>query len=356
MTPPAKETLDALVSAALERAATLSRRDYRREGIEMLLTLSNLRSKQSEPSSPEDSYGCALADATERVAARLLRGEEHDPVRALRGALEVVAADLFTPEPYEEAPPLRDTPDPAASGDGWPPLRLESALDEEVSALTQALRRGRYLRALNFHVTPRADAARYERRLRAVGERFSSVTEEELCGLAAGKPWQGTRPPVLLAFFEGTREGYDVAAPLLEKAGLRGMFFLIPGFIDAPASEQRALAAARHIALAEGEYGPSERVAMSWDEVRDLERRGHSVACHTMTHAEPRPDSPIDRLREESVGALSRLEQELGHKVRTFTWLRGVPWGVEPRADRLLLEAGVELLISTFEVEVLPQK
>ncbi len=355
MTPPAKETIDALVAAALERAATLTRRDYHREGIEMLLTLSNLRSNR-EPSPPEDPYGCALADATERVAARLLRGEEHDPVRALRGALEVVAADLFTPEPYEEAPPLRDTPDPAASGDGWPPLRLESALDKELGALTQALRRGRYLRALNFHITPRADAARYERRLRAVGKRFRSVTEKELCGLAAGEPWRGTRPPVLLAFFEGTREGYDVAASLLEKAGLRGMFFLIPGFIDAPASEQRAFAAARHIALAEGEYGPHERVAMSWDEVRDLEKRGHSVACHTMTHAEPRPDTSDVVLREESVGALSRLEKELGHKVWTFTWLRGVPWGVEPRADKLLLEAGVEVLISTFEVEVLPQR
>ncbi len=352
MNRPSQEAVNALVAAAPARAATLARRDYRREGIEMLLTLSNL---QGEPSSPEDPYGCALADATERVAARLLVGEEHDPVRALRGALEVVAADLFTPEPYEEAPPLRAEPDPAASGDGWPPLRLGSALDEELRALTKALRRGRYLRALNFHITPRADASRYERRLRAVGERFSSVTEASLCRLVAGEPWQGARPPALLAFFEGTRDGYDVAAPLLEKAGLHGMFFLIPGFLDAPASEQRAFAAAHHIALAEGEYEPHERVAMSWDEVRALEKRGHSVACHTMTHAEPRPDTPIDKLREESVGALLRLEEELGHDVKTFTWLRGVPWGVEPRADRLLLEAGVEVLISTFEVEVLPR-
>ena len=349
--------MDALVAAAPARAATLARRDYRREGIEMLLTLSNLNQNpdQSEPPSPDDPYGCLLADATERVAARLLRGEERDPVRALRGALEVVAADLFTPEPFEEAPPLRDAPDPAASGDGRPPLRLGSALDEELRALTKALRGGRYLRALNFHITPRTDAARYERRLRAVGERFASVSEASLRRLAAGEPWWDARPPALLAFFEGTRDGYDVAAPLLEKAGLRGMFFLIPGFLDAPASEQRAFAAAHHIALAEGEYAPRERVAMSWDEVRDLETRGHSVACHTMTHAEPRPDTPIDRLREESVGAVSRLEEELGHGVKTFTWLRGVPWGVEPRADRLLLEAGVEVLISTFEVEVLPR-
>jgi peptidoglycan/xylan/chitin deacetylase (PgdA/CDA1 family) len=340
----------ALVHYAEAYAQQLSRRDYNREGIEMFLALENLCN--STLNSLADTRGHDLAEAAEAVARSILMTRQGDPVRALRLATEVLAAYDLNPTKLAPISP-EAAPDPAATGQGRMPLRLSVGAEEGAAQLVAALRQGQFLRAVNFHNTSQNDIKRLRRQLRSLSKRYQSVSEEELIRLAAGGTWSGQRPPLLLTFYEGLRNGYDVAAPLLDEVGLRGWFCLIPGFLDAPPEDQQDFALAHSIGLVEGEY-EDPRLAMNWSEVRDLSRRGHEVICHTMTHSEPSSEMDDVALRRESLNAVERMETELDQKVETFVWRRGIAWGEDHKADALLQQAGVSLLLSNFKLQHLP--
>ena len=325
-------------------ALQLSRRDYRREGIEMFLALENL---QAEAGLEPVSEGGALADSVEKVAGQLLKTRQNDPVRALRLALEVVATHDFG----QMTAPKSDRLDPAATGAGRSPLRLSVDPTAGAAALVRALREGQFVRSVNYHNTLFEDRAKLEKQLRYLAERFQSIGVGGLERLLAGDPWEHERPPVLLVFYEGLRNHFDVAVPLLEELGLTGIFCLIPGFIDAPVQKQVAFAEKSYIDVRSQEYADG-RVALTWDEVRSLDERKHSFVCHTMTHADP--DAPEFDPHYQSVEAVARMEAELERDVAAFVWRRGLEWGAAPHADALLTEAGIRLLVNNFKVQRLP--
>lgn len=338
-------TVDELARNAEAYAKTLAGRDYRRAGIEMFLALDTL---QSARPLPPISDGSKLADAAERVAAELLKTRRGDPVRALRVALELVATADFG---ADLGPPSQSGHlDPAATGAGRKPLRLAAGTSGAAKLLAD-IRAGGFVRAVNWHNTLTEDSGKLERQLSHLAERFVSVGVPELTRLINGEPWPHHKPPVMLVFYEGLRNQVDAALPLLSTLGLTGIFCLIPGFIDEDVSSQIAFARRNYIDVRPSEY-PDGRVALSWDEARELGARGHSFVCHTMTHADP--DAAHFDAFAESVGAVGRMADELGATPDVFVWRRGLEVGDDPAADRLVYQAGPHLLLSNFRIQHLP--
>ncbi len=109
------------------------------------------------------------------------------------------------------------------------------------------------------------------------------------CGCATDR---GPRlPKVVFTFDDGFTEHYDIVAPILEKYGFRGSFNVVVGSVGRP----------KH---------------MTWDQLRDLDRRGHAIENHTMTHpnmvalAESNDTARIEReltlARDEIASAIGR--------------------------------------------------
>lgn len=330
-------------------ALQLAHRAYEREGIEMFLALEDLvgTDATSMPAPPIDPYGAQLAALVEQVALRRLPMQQADPVRALRTALEIVAAYDFG----QAQTPTSGQLDPAVTGEDRLPLRLPADVESGAAALVRAIRAGRFIRTVNYHNTLAADRERIREQLTRLAGRFQSIDLQELATLVAGAPWPHARPPLLLIFYEGFRNHYDVAAPLLTELGLKGIFCLIPGFHDAPSSTQFAFGLTNYIDVQPDEYVDG-RLAMNWAEVRALAVRGHTFVCHTMNHTSN--DLAEATLAWEIGGAVNRMATALQQTVTAFVWLRGPEWGVEPRADRLLQQAGIQLLISNFKVQRIP--
>lgn len=220
----------------------------------------------------------------------------------------------------------------------------------QLPAEIQALADGRYLRLINFHNTTRARAREYERQLRAAGERFSPVTEQDLLALLDGEPWTKPKPGVVPVLYEGYRNTYDVALPLVEQAGLCAWFAVPSAFVDAPVAEQKALADRCHIGLVDEEPDDG-RHAMSWDELRDAAARGHAVVCHTAHHvgiADLVDEAAIER---ELVGSRRRLEEELDREVRGLAFLYGSPYGLDARVDAAVRGAGYRYVVSNTKIQ-----
>lgn len=134
----------------------------------------------------------------------------------------------------------------------------------------------------------------------------------------AAKP--ATSVPVVISFDDGDMSCHTMAAPILERHGLRGTFFVVtrwigqPGFMDA-------------------------------DQLRDLVRRGHSVCSHSRTHPRLPTLTKID-LDNEMFGSKADLEAILGQPVTQFS----IPGGAyDDRVADAARRAGYQTVFNSVE-------
>ncbi len=132
-----------------------------------------------------------------------------------------------------------------------------------------------------------------------------------------------------------------------------GWFFIITGFLNAPIADQRTFAEHHDIDMETHEY-PDGRYALTWEEVRQLDKR-HVIASHARSHTQL---SKLDAatVEREVVGSQEDFEKYLGHKVRAFASLTGPPYGQDATTDRLIQAAGYDFVFSNFSIQRLHSK
>ena len=105
-----------------------------------------------------------------------------------------------------------------------------------------------HLRGVYYHDVPPSMASTFEEHLRFYAERFAPVGVDDLLTLHAGY-WPHDKPGLMISFDDGVRSHAEVAAPLLEKHGFIGWFFLPVGFLDAPERDQKEFAEEHRISV-----------------------------------------------------------------------------------------------------------
>ena len=230
-------------------------------------------------------------------------------------------------------------------------IHLPRTPTQTAAELAQGLRSGRVFRLINFHATPSTRREDYRREIAACAGRFSSLSATALHRVMSGSEMP-EKPMLLPILFEGFRDNFDVILPILEEHGFKGWFFVPSHFLNVAARHQRIFAARHSL-----DYGPDEyagdRIALNWTELRDAHARGHLVACHSRNHTALHPETPDDVLHDEIVVAKEELEQGLGAAVDTFCYLYGAEYGLNPRADALLVRSGFRYLFSNFRLQKL---
>ncbi len=223
----------------------------------------------------------------------------------------------------------------------------------------------------------------FARQMEWLAANYRPVTLDQVAAaLREGQP-----PPddgVLITFDDGYRDNHAVAAPILERHGMKGVFYITvdcveqqklpwfcrlrhafagrpePEYVAAAARCATLAGAAQEAFLADTEralgappFAPADRLMMTWDEVRDLHRRGHTVGSHTLSHPNVAQAAPADRPRELQESK-RRLEEVLGAEVRHFSYPspRLQPhWTEETVAA--CAEAGYETAVTTTPGPVL---
>lgn len=119
----------------------------------------------------------------------------------------------------------------------------------------------------------------------------------------------GMRPPaaprVLITFDDGHRDNLEHALPVLDRLGVRALFFAITGLADAVC-------------------GPS----MTWAELADLTTGGHRVGSHTVTHRKLPELSPVEQ-RAEIADSLAAVRSRLGEPDPPLAY----PYGLRPTTE-----------------------
>ncbi|MBS1549841.1 MAG: polysaccharide deacetylase family protein [Bacteroidetes bacterium] len=120
---------------------------------------------------------------------------------------------------------------------------------------------------------------------------------------------------VLIAFTfdDGFEECYTVIAPLLEKYGVRGAFFINSNYIESSTAYQQEF---------------NKRIAtytkkpMNWQQVIDLHQRGHLIGSHNLDHSNfaELDGKEIERQLSENK---KTLEDKLKYSCDYFAWTYG---------------------------------
>lgn len=214
-----------------------------------------------------------------------------------------------------------------------------------------ALQRRGYVRVVNYHGTPTEHAASFERQLAFYAEHFSPVTPGDLERFFQDRSWVAPKPGLVISFDDGLRTNHDVAAPLLERYGFTGWFFVPVAFIDEPVETQVRFAHEHLIQI--DETPPDGRVAMSWPELRALAKH-HTVGCHTRTHLRLEPRVAPNLLEDEIITARVDLEARIGRRVDAFCWVGGEEHTYSAEAARVVRRGGYRYGFMTNNAPLVP--
>lgn len=223
-----------------------------------------------------------------------------------------------------------------------------TAVSDASIALQRRARGSRFLRAINYHGTSPVEAAQMDAQLAYLARRFTGCGLADLEAFLATGRWPHAKPGLMITFDDAFRTNFDVAVPLLEKHGFIGWFFAPVAFVDCAVAGQIAFARQNGIGLAIGsgfDY-PDGRIAMSWDELRQVAAR-HVVGCHTMNHRRMPASVPAAEMRHEIVDAKRVIEERMGREIPTFCWVGGEEENYSAEAAALIREAGFRFSFMT---------
>ncbi len=209
---------------------------------------------------------------------------------------------------------------------------LDASLLTRLGHRLQVTAMSPFARAINYHDIAESDAAAFERQLRYYAAHFEPVGYDDLIALLGGT-WRGRRPGLILSFDDGLRSHVEIAAPLLERYGFTGWFFIPVGLLG---SRQ------------------NDTDHMTVEDLRLLAGR-HVIGCHTVSHVRLSRELSPEVLEREIVGAKQALETALpGAAVDVFCWVGGEEWSYSREAARLVKLAGYKFSFMTNNAVIRP--
>jgi peptidoglycan/xylan/chitin deacetylase (PgdA/CDA1 family) len=217
----------------------------------------------------------------------------------------------------------------------------------------QNLYSNNFIRAVNYHYTPPYNNINFVQQLEMFSNYYSDVNLSDLDDFFSNHQWAKPKPGLIISFDDGFRSNYQVAAPLLEKYGFTGWFFVCTDFISCPANKQEDFAKAHHINYCsqEARYKP---LAMSWKDIIDLDKRGHVIGSHTKTHYRMEKIAPLRRMEEEIIQSKNILEEKLEHEINNFAWVGGEIENYNLNAANYIKKAGYKYSFMTNSAIIRP--
>jgi len=171
---------------------------------------------------------------------------------------------------------------------------------------------------VNYHSTPKKFLANFKEQVNFLKSNFEVIGPDDLQAYYAGEA-TGEKCRLLFTFDDGLKNNLH-AAEVLNKAGIKALFFIVPGFIDTPVADQKAF----YLRNIRPQINPAidgedeDLSAMNWEELKGLVRQGHALGAHTLTHSLVAQSSSSENSQKEIVACQKVIEQRTGIKVNSF--------------------------------------
>lgn len=153
----------------------------------------------------------------------------------------------------------------------------------------------------------------FENFLKYLQEKTTFLKVEEAVNLLENKKIPTSEATISFTFDDGFEECYTVIAPLLEKYGTRGAFFINANYIDSDQNYQTKF---------NERINTFTKKPMSWEQIKDLHRRGHLIGSHNLDHTNF-GELDLAEITEQLETNKQILEEKLNYRCDYFAWTYG---------------------------------
>jgi len=195
------------------------------------------------------------------------------------------------------------------------------------------------LKILIYHDIPYQDFDKFEAQIKYIASRYGFVRPDDLEKILTGKmKYVGTR--VLLTFDDGFKSNILLAEKFLDPLGIKAVFFIPPGFINAKNRDEQRTFIAKNIYKNRFklEEIPDDMAPMVWQDLERLLDQGHTIGAHTINHRRLTEIESEDNLRHEIVECGDILQKKLGVDVDHFSFPFGNIESIDLKAMNIIRE------------------
>jgi len=191
---------------------------------------------------------------------------------------------------------------------------------------------------LNYHGTPLSMMDEFKAQYNWLKRYYSFVSPNEFEAMMNGSKAISGRQ-LLLTFDDGLKNNLHVAR-FLHQEGVAAYFFVVPAFIDCPVGEQAAYYATHIRPNPPAATHPEveDCLAMSREDLLQLQTMGHRIAAHTYTHSLVAAKSNEEKSRREVVEVKNYLRTIGIERVSSFCSINNSLESVGPREKKLIAE------------------
>ncbi len=177
------------------------------------------------------------------------------------------------------------------------------------------------LRVLLFHDIDVNNQGQFENHIRTISKHWKIISPQKFSEIIkSGSEIKG--PNVLITFDDGFHSNYVIARSVLEKYGIKALFFIPTDFIGINDRKKQIEYISKKIfnGLMSEDHVPENMRPMSWDNVRSLAKLGHEIGSHTCNHTRLSEIKNDAQLQHELIDSKSKIEGEISKKIFHFAF------------------------------------
>jgi peptidoglycan/xylan/chitin deacetylase (PgdA/CDA1 family) len=164
---------------------------------------------------------------------------------------------------------------------------------------------GYHIRVICYHDIPENDLALFEKQIEFLKKEYTIINALQLKEFFLGRGFL-PKTNVFITFDDGSVDQYK-AAEVLDKYKIQACFFVNTADRDKKFINSR----------------PGSKLSpMTWDQIKNLHRRGHIIGSHTATHPILSKLQPYE-IAQEMLQSKQSLEAAIGDKVEFFAFPYG---------------------------------
>ncbi len=195
------------------------------------------------------------------------------------------------------------------------------------------------LKILIYHDIPYEEFDKFEAQIKYIDRHYGFIRPDDLKDILAGKmEYTGTK--VLLTFDDGFKSNALIAKKVLDPLGIKAIFFIPPGFINAKDRDEQKTFIAKdiHNNRFKPEEIPDAMAPMTWQDLACLLEHGHTIGAHTINHRRLTEIESEGELRSEIIESGDMLQKKLGADIEHFSFPFGNIESIDPRAMKIIRE------------------
>lgn len=183
------------------------------------------------------------------------------------------------------------------------------------------------VRVLIFHGVEITEVGQFNRLIERLSKDWNFISPEEFFAFSVGE-LEIKAPSLLVTFDDGFKSSAIAAREVLNKKGIKAIFFLVSDFVGCVEADQINRFAANNLMLSDEDIRTTDCTPMTSSEVNELLERGHNIASHSMSHARMSSLNDDDlekemRLSRDSLQEMLPFWLSCSHEITEFAFPYG---------------------------------